>query len=62
MSGDRHAFGAGYAASRLPPAKFEPVGISFVGASLSSPGGMEASEHKLRQRMGEMEEQVLPRT
>ena len=48
MSGDRHSFWAGYAASRLPPAKFEPVGISFVGASLASPGAMEAYEHSLR--------------
>jgi alkaline phosphatase D len=47
VAGDRHAFWAGYATSLLPPAKFEPVGISFVGASLSSPGGMEALEHKL---------------
>jgi alkaline phosphatase D len=48
VSGDRHAFWAGYAASRLPPAKFEPIGISFVGASLVSPGAMEAHEHSLR--------------
>ncbi len=47
VSGDRHSFWAGYAAALLPPARFEPVGISFVGASLSSPGGMEALEHKL---------------
>jgi alkaline phosphatase D len=46
-SGDRHSFWAGYAASLLPPAKFEPVGISFVGASLASPGTMEAYEHRL---------------
>ncbi len=47
VSGDRHSFWAGYAASQLPPAKFEPVGISFVGASLTSPGTMEATEHRL---------------
>ncbi len=47
VSGDRHSFWAGYAASLLPPAKYEPVGISFCGASLSSPGTMEALEHKL---------------
>ena len=29
----------------LPPAKFEPVGVSFVGGSMSSPGAMEAYEH-----------------
>jgi alkaline phosphatase D len=45
VSGDRHSFWAGYAASRLPPGKFEPVGLSFVGASLSSAGAMEAYEH-----------------
>src|SRR3954471_14961495 len=47
VSGDRHSFWAGYAASLLPPARFEPVGISFVGASLASPGTMEAYEHRL---------------
>jgi alkaline phosphatase D len=45
VSGDRHSFWAGYATSQLPPAKFEPVGLSFVGASLSSAGTMEALEH-----------------
>ena len=47
VSGDRHAFWAGYATAELPPGKFEPVGLSFVGASLTSPGTMEASEHSL---------------
>ena len=45
VSGDRHSFWAGYATAELPPGKFEPVGLSFVGASLSSPGAMEAYEH-----------------
>jgi alkaline phosphatase D len=45
VSGDRHSFWAGYASSELPPGKFEPVGLSFVGASLSSAGPMEALEH-----------------
>ena len=40
VSGDRHSFWAGYAASLLPPATFEPIGVSFVGASLASPGTM----------------------
>ena len=48
VSGDRHSFWAGYAADHLPPRKFEPVGLSFVGASLVSPGTMEALEHGLR--------------
>ena len=47
VSGDRHSFWAGYAAAELPPGKFEPVGLSFVGGSLTSPGVMEAYEHKL---------------
>src|SRR5450432_1070728 len=45
VSGDRHSFWAGYATSELPPGKFDPVGLSFVGASLSSAGTMEAFEH-----------------
>jgi alkaline phosphatase D len=46
VSGDRHTFWAGYAAKALPPKPFEPVGLSFVGASLSSPGTMEGTEHR----------------
>jgi alkaline phosphatase D len=46
VSGDRHSFWAGYAAAQLPPGRFEPVGLSFVGASLASPGAMEAYEHR----------------
>jgi alkaline phosphatase D len=46
VSGDRHSFWAGYAAASLPPRKFEPVGLSFVGASLVSPGAMESFEHR----------------
>jgi alkaline phosphatase D len=48
VSGDRHSFWAGYAAKALPPAKFEPVGLSFVGASMASPGAMEAYEHRMK--------------
>ncbi len=48
VSGDRHTFWAGYAAAELPPGKFEPVGLSFVGASLCSPGTMEAQEHRIK--------------
>ena len=47
VSGDRHSFWAGYATAELPPGKFEPVGLSFVGASLVSPGTAEALEHGL---------------
>jgi alkaline phosphatase D len=47
VSGDRHSFWAGYAAAELPPGKFEPVGLSFIGGSLVSPNTMEAYEHNL---------------
>jgi alkaline phosphatase D len=48
VSGDLHSFWAGYATAELPPGKFDPVGLSFVGASLISPGAMEAYEHNLK--------------
>ncbi|HVV88606.1 MAG TPA: alkaline phosphatase D family protein [Kofleriaceae bacterium] len=47
VSGDRHSFWAGYASARLPPGAFEPVGLSFVGAGVSSPGAMEGHEQGL---------------
>ena len=47
VSGDLHSFWAGYASAQLPPGKFEPVGLSFVGASLSSAGRDGGHEHKL---------------
>jgi alkaline phosphatase D len=46
VSGDRHSFWAGYASAELPPGKFEPVGLSFIGASLVSLNTMEALEHR----------------
>jgi alkaline phosphatase D len=42
------AFWAGYACSRAPAAEIRARGLSFVGASLTSPGTMEALEHGLR--------------
>ena len=45
VAGDRHSFWAGYAAKALPPAKFEPVGVSFVGGSMTSVGSAEANEY-----------------
>ncbi len=48
VAGDRHSFWAGYAAKALPPAAFEPVGVTFVGGSISSPGMAEANEHNLK--------------
>ena len=46
VSGDRHSFWAGYAAKALPPARFEPVGLAFITGSVSSPGLVEALEHR----------------
>ena len=48
VSGDRHSFWAGYAAKDLPPAKFEPVGVTFITGSISAPGLAEATEHGLK--------------
>ncbi len=48
VSGDRHSFWAGYAAGALPPARFEPVGVSFITGSISAPGIAEALEHGLK--------------
>jgi alkaline phosphatase D len=45
ISGDRHSFWAGYAAPKLPPAGFDPVGLSFITGSISAPGLAEASEY-----------------
>lgn len=45
VSGDRHSFWAGYAAKALPPKAFEPIGLSFITGSISSPGQVEALEN-----------------
>ncbi len=45
ISGDRHSFWAGYAASKLPPAGFDPVGLAFITGSISAPGLAEAAEY-----------------
>ena len=46
VSGDRHSFWAGLAAKALPPKDFEPVGAAFITGSISSPGMVEANEHR----------------
>jgi hypothetical protein len=48
VSGDLHSFWAGYASAQLPPGKFEPVGLSFTGGSMSSVGGGEANEYTIK--------------
>ncbi|GAO38422.1 hypothetical protein SCH01S_15_00470 [Sphingomonas changbaiensis NBRC 104936] len=48
VSGDRHSFWAGYAADALPPAKFDPVGVTFITGSISAPGLAEALEYGLK--------------
>ena len=45
VSGDRHSFWAGLAAPALPPKPFKPVGVAFIGGSISSPGLIESWEH-----------------
>jgi alkaline phosphatase D len=47
VSGDRHSFWAGLAASALPPQAFEPIGAAFITGSISAPGIVEALEHAL---------------
>jgi alkaline phosphatase D len=47
VAGDRHSFWAGLAAPALPPKGFDPVGVAFVAGSISSPGLVEAYEHKI---------------
>ena len=47
VCGDWHAFWAGLAAPSLPPRAFEPVGIVFVTAAISSVGMAEMLEHTL---------------
>ena len=46
VAGDRHAFWAGLAAKDLPPNGFSPVGLAFVGGSISTPGFLEAFENR----------------
>jgi alkaline phosphatase D len=45
VCGDKHSFWAGLASKSLPPQPFEPVGITFVGGSITTPGGLEAMEN-----------------
>jgi alkaline phosphatase D len=48
VAGDLHSFWAGYASAHLPPGKFEPVGLSFTGGSISSVGAGEANEYVIK--------------
>ena len=47
VCGDRHSFFAGLLSKALPPEKYEPLAVEFVGASVSSPGPCEAFEAKV---------------
>lgn len=47
VSGDRHSFWVGLAASALPPEKFDPVGVAFITGSVSAPGLPESAERSL---------------
>jgi len=45
----RASLGAAWLAWQIgPPAAFEPVGVTFVGGSITSPGMAEANEHNLK--------------
>ena len=48
LAGDRHSFWAGLPSKSLPPKPFDPVGVEFVVGSISSPGVLEAAEHRLK--------------
>jgi len=48
VAGDLHSFWAGYMSAQLPPGKFEPVGLSFTGGSMTSVGAAEANEHNIK--------------
>jgi alkaline phosphatase D len=48
VAGDRHAFWAGLPSKSLPPKPFLPVGLEFVGGSISSPGLLEGAEYGLK--------------
>jgi alkaline phosphatase D len=48
VAGDLHSFWAGYASAQLPPGKFEPIGLSFTGGSMTSVGGAEANEYVIK--------------
>ena len=48
VAGDLHSFWAGYASAQLPPGKFEPVGLSFTGGSMTSVGAAEAHEYTIK--------------
>ncbi len=47
LAGDRHAFTAGRVSASLPPEGFEPVGVEFITGSISAPGLIESSEHRI---------------
>lgn len=47
LCGDRHAFTAGRVSTRLPPERFEPVGVEFITGSVSAPGLVESAEHNI---------------
>jgi alkaline phosphatase D len=47
LAGDRHSFWAGLPSKSLPPKPFDPVGLEFIVGSISSPGALEAAEHRL---------------
>ncbi|MEP7087755.1 MAG: alkaline phosphatase D family protein [Gemmatimonadota bacterium] len=47
LCGDRHAFTAGRVSPSLPPEKFAPVDVEFIAGSISAPGLVESTEHRI---------------
>ena len=47
VAGDKHSFWAGYPSENLPPHPFEPVGVEFIGGSVSQAGFAEVQERTL---------------
>jgi len=47
VAGDKHSFWAGYPSENLPPHPFEPVGVEFIGGSVSQAGLAEVQERTL---------------
>ncbi len=48
VAGDKHSFWAGYPSENLPPHPFEPVGVEFIGGSVSQAGLAEVLERAPR--------------
>ena len=48
VAGDAHSFWAGYPSADLPPHAFDPVGVEFIGGSVSQSGLAEVQEFSMK--------------